>query len=172
MSQCTSKFRCQHCKRKHHTSLCNGDQGHTNASVSTPLGTQPQTTQQASLQPATSLPVTTVGSYLVPASRSIPSVSPMYLLKTAVAPVVNGHVRRNTNILFDEGAQRSFISVQLATELHVKPTTTTQVALSSFGAESQSFQTLGVTTIQVETLVGELIPISVLICSNNRYTST
>ena len=96
----------------------------------------------------------------------------MCLLKTAVAPVVNGRVRRNANILFDEGAQCLFISVQLATELHVKPTTTTQVALSSFGAESQSFHTLGVTTIQVETLVGELIPISVLICSNNRYTST
>ena len=55
------------------------------------------------------------------------------------------------------------MSAQLATELHVKPTTTTQIALSSFGAETQSVQTLGVSTIQVETLVGELIPISVLI---------
>jgi len=36
VSQCTSKFRCRHCKRKHHTSLCNEDQSHTNASVSTP----------------------------------------------------------------------------------------------------------------------------------------
>ena len=55
------------------------------------------------------------------------------------------------------------MSVQLATELQVKPTSSTQVALSSFGAESQSFQTLGASTVQVETLTGELIPISVLI---------
>ena len=37
-SQCTSRFRCRHCKRKHHTSLCNGDQSHSSASVSTPQG--------------------------------------------------------------------------------------------------------------------------------------
>ena len=45
----------------------------------------------------------------------------------------------------------------------MKPTTTTQVALSLFGAESQSFQTLDVATIQVEKLDDELIPISFLI---------
>ena len=118
------------------------------------------------LQPATSLPGTTpvsVGSFLILDSHNTSNVSPMCLLKTAVAPVINGHTRMNANILFDEGAQRSFMPVQLATELQVKPTSKTQVALSSFGAESQTFQTLGVATVQVETLTGELIPISVLI---------
>ena len=43
------------------------------------------------------------------------------------------------------------------------PSTTTQVALSSFGNDSPSFQTLGVATIHVQTLNEELIPISVLI---------
>ena len=147
VSQCTSKFRCRHCKRKHHTSLCNGDQSHSSASVSTPQGTQPQPAQQpqftqqliatqqpvatqqpASLRPVTSQPTTTVGSYLVPASHNTPSVSAMCLLKTAVAPVSNGCIRSNANILFDEGAHHSFMCIQLAAELHVKPTTTTQVA--------------------------------------------
>ena len=76
VSQCTSKFRCRHCKRKHHTSLCNGNQGQSSTSVSTPQGTQP-TQQFTSLQPATSLPVTTVGSFIVPASRNTPNTSPM-----------------------------------------------------------------------------------------------
>ena len=67
------------------------------------------------------------------------------------------------NILFDERAQRSFICSQLANKLHVVPSTTTQVALSSFGNDSPSFQTLGVATIQVQTLDGDLVPISVLI---------
>jgi len=39
------------------------------------------------------------------------------------------------------------MSVKLATELQITPTTTTQVALSSFGADSQSFQTMDVVTV-------------------------
>ena len=49
------------------------------------------------------------------------------------------------------------------TELQIKPTSTTQIALSSFGAESQSLQAKDVATILIETLESELKPISVLI---------
>ena len=97
--------------------------------MSTPPGTQPQPTQQPQfahqliatqqpvatqqpefLRPMTSQPTTTVGgSYLVPASHNTPSVSAMCLLNTAVAPVSNGCIRGNANILFDEGAQCSFM---------------------------------------------------------------
>ena len=52
------------------------------------------------------------------------------LLKTAIAPVIGSDTRMNADILFDEGAQRSFICSQLANKLHVVPSTTTQVALS------------------------------------------
>jgi len=44
--------------------------------------------------------------------------------------------------------------LQLANKLKLVPDTTTQVALSSFGADSSSFQTLEVTTIQMQTLNG------------------
>ena len=43
------------------------------------------------------------------------------------------------------------------------PSTTTQVALSSFGSDQPSFQTLGVATIQIQTVTGDLVPVSVLI---------
>ena len=168
VSQCTSKFRCRLCKRKHHTSLCNAQQGPTSTSIAVnnsqgtqqPPNHQPVTTQAA----VTPVPVS-LGSFLTPALHSNLHATSVCLLKIAVAPVVNGHTKIHANILFDEGAQRTFISTQLAAELQVTPTSTTQVALSSFGANSKSLQTIDVATVQVETLDGELIPISALIVS-------
>ena len=84
------------------------------------MTTQLTTQQTGALQPATSQSVTTpvsLGSFLTPASQRSLHTTPVCLLKTAVAPVVNGRRRRNANILFDERAQRSFMSLQLTTEL-------------------------------------------------------
>ena len=86
-----------------------------------------------------------------------------YLLKTAVAPVIAGHIRRRANILFDEGAQRSFISAEMAARLYLQPTTTQTMALASFGANTASYQELGAVTIEIETITGDRIPISVLV---------
>jgi len=55
------------------------------------------------------------------------------------------------------------MSVKLANEWQITPTNATQVALSSFGADSYSFQTMDDVTVQIETLDGELISISVMI---------
>ena len=63
MFQCTSKFWCQHCKCKHHTSLL---------PITTPAS---------------------VGSFLIPVTNNNLSISPTCLLKTAVASVVNGCIR-------------------------------------------------------------------------------
>ena len=89
--------------------------------------------------------------------------SSVCLLKTAIAPVISGSTRINANILFNEGAQRSFICSELARKLQPIPDTTTQVALSSFGANSPSLQTLEVTTIQIQALNGNRISVSVLV---------
>ena len=89
--------------------------------------------------------------------------APTCLLKTAVAPIVAANTRSQANILFDEGAQRSFISAEMANELQISPTSTTDIAMASFGTTSATIQKLGVTTVEVETESGELIPISVLI---------
>ena len=119
--------------------------------------THPRLTPQPALPPSTTTATT---SFLIPASHH---TTPICLLKTAIAPIIGSGKSMNANILFDEGAQRSFICSQLANELHVVPSTTTEVALSSFGNDSPSFQTLGVATIHMQTLGGELVPISVLI---------
>ena len=68
-----------------------------------------------------------------------------------------------SHILFDEGAQRSFISTEMVEELGILPTGTTDISLASFGSTSRLQQKLGVTTVKIETISGELISISVLI---------
>ena len=59
----------------------------------------------------------------------------------------------------------SLICAQLANKLYIVLSTTTQVALSSFGSHSSSFQTLGVAipSMQIQIFTEDLVPISVLI---------
>ena len=147
VSQCTSKFRCRKCKRKHHTSLCSSDPP-----------TEPAAPENKS--DSSNTPATTTGQFL-----SCPEApqNPTCLLKTAVAPIVAGNMKTHANILFDEGAQRSFISTEMANELQISPTSTVDITVASFGTTSATTQKLGVATVSVEKESGELIPISVLI---------
>ena len=73
----------------------------------------------------------------------------MCLLKTAIAPIIAGDVRKQANILFDEGAQRSFISAEMAAELNIIPTTTEGLALASFGTDSTAHHQLAAATVKL-----------------------
>ena len=81
----------------------------------------------------------------------------------AVASIIAGDVKIQANILFDEGTQHSFISAEMASELQLTPTCQVDIAVASFGTTSSTYKKLGVTTVEIETDSGELIPISVLI---------
>lgn len=48
-------------------------------------------------------------------------------------------------------------------ELGISPTSTTDISLASFYTASRIHEKLGVTTVEIETITGELIPISALI---------
>ena len=85
------------------------------------------------------------------------------LLKTAIATVCHDQTQCETNILFDEGAQRSFITQSLANQLGVCYTERESIALSSFRRHSTSQRQLPVTSITIITLSGEQIPIQVLV---------
>ena len=105
-----------------------------------------------------------VTGMLTPASPcTTPQTVTTCLLKTAVAPIIAGNNKTKASILFDEGAQRSFISIDMVKELGISPTSTTDISLASFGSASRLHQKLGVTTVEIETVTGELIPISTLI---------
>ena len=57
------------------------------------------------------------------------------LLKTAIAEVLSCTAIAEGHILFDEGAQHSFMTQQLLDELHLQPTSHETISVSSFGAQ-------------------------------------
>ena len=124
----------------------NGDRGTTHSSTSTEV---------------LSIPVTATATST--SGNSLPHSNTTCLLKTAVAPVIAGLTRRLANILFNEGAQRSFILAEMAAKLNLKPTTTQGMALASFGSTNISYQKLRAVTVEIETITGDGIPVSVLV---------
>jgi len=76
--------------------------------------------------------------------------------------IANGN-KSKANILFDEGAQ---LSTKMASELQISPTMQTDIAVASSGSSSMTQQKLGVATIEVETLSGEPISMTVLIVTS------
>ena len=82
------------------------------------------------------------------------------LLKTAIATVTSAsHVQAEANILFDEGAQKSFIPEHLAEELELTNEATETIYLSSFGSTSNKLQRVGVATADNR----QMIPVRVFI---------
>lgn len=84
-------------------------------------------------------------------------------MKTAIAPVHFEHNHADANISFDEGAQRPFITENLARELNVKSTEKETVQLAAFGDVSNNVRQLESTTIDIQTDSEEKIPIPALI---------
>lgn len=56
-----------------------------------------------------------------------------HALKTAIAPVSSDQMSLDANILLDEGAQRSFITTDLANKLELDPTRKEALSISGFG---------------------------------------
>ena len=155
-SNCNSKIRCKKCHRKHHTSLCE------TPSSSEQTNTSPQENQsstQTPLQPtaASFVPAQHIANHLAAAENSVDNsnYSPMCLLKTAVASVRVGHNTVQANILFDEEAQRSFITQSLANQLGSIPHFRENVLISSFGGDI-SKQHAGVVRVALETNLGDV----------------
>ena len=141
-SRCSSRFTCKECKKRHHTSLCQSFA----VEQAPPQNTPDQPSQQA---------LTTVAS--------TPTYFRVCLLKTAIAQVSSPTVTTEGNILFDEGAQRSFITQALAKELQLQPTHRENISVSSFGAQVSSSRNMEVASVFIHTLSGSQISISVLI---------
>ena len=86
------------------------------------------------------------------------------LLKTAIAMVgSSAGISLEGNILFDEGAQRSFISQDMAAKLNLQPTNKENISLASFGSTAATYTNLPTGVVQIQTVTGDKIPVSVLI---------
>ncbi|VDI10348.1 Hypothetical predicted protein, partial [Mytilus galloprovincialis] len=85
------------------------------------------------------------------------------LLKTAVAPVWFEDRSAMSNILLDEGSQKSFISEDLAAQLQLKPCGNSTISLSTFGNANQNVRHMDKAQITLEIETGGFIPMDVLI---------
>ena len=85
------------------------------------------------------------------------------LLKTTVPKVSSSKLTQAAHILFDEGAQRSFISQKLAHDLQLNPTGTKIVNLASFGQQSQNVRHIETARVYLIIDRNDKIAIDVLI---------
>ncbi|XP_063420583.1 uncharacterized protein LOC134705796 [Mytilus trossulus] len=148
VAACKSTKRCKNCNGMHHTSICKGKE------VITDTKQEPKI-QQTAINVVETSDTTSV----LHASQ----VSPDILLKTATAPVIYNDVKTECNILFDEGALRSFITQKLADKLEIKTTGKVSIQLSAFGDLSQKVRNLETATIQLQIDTGENVRINTLI---------
>jgi len=113
----------------------------------------PSTTQQTPTTVAIASSTSTTQQLSTATVNNAP-LSALYtsvcLLKTAIADISSGpsgHLTVEGNILFDKGAQRSFITQSLADQLKLQPTSHENISVSSFGAQVSTVKRLAVTTI-------------------------
>ncbi|XP_060569657.1 uncharacterized protein LOC132728064 [Ruditapes philippinarum] len=135
VSECRSKFRCKKCQRKHHSSICD--------------------------QPSNFGQTGNAGTAIL---HSTTHQRSDIILKTAIAQVSSqDHTITNTNILFDEGAQRSFITKELAEKLKLKPNGSDTISLASFGGKSEQCRHIPTDRVFLHVEHREIIPLDVLI---------
>ena len=179
LSDCKSNKTCKNCHKKHHTSLCNKNQvnhanqkqgDNTRVETNAPKN-QNTCTCSHSNQNTHSTPtaqVSLVNDHDVKEQNTaILSQSAEFrtnvLLKTAVAPVGTSHMYLDTNILFDEGAQRSFVTKDLAEKLNLHIEDTEVLQLSAFGGGDKTERHLERATVYLRTDTGHRVPIKVLV---------
>ena len=115
VATCRSRRRCRRCNRKHHTSIC--DQQEVVPASRNNLDPKAPNFVPAPA-PGGSKPSSRYATLLV--FHSMTQSRPEVLLKTAVAKVTSGIYTVDANILFDEGAQRSFVTRNLANKLQLQ----------------------------------------------------
>ena len=169
VSVCASKYRCRKCQRKHHTSLCGEicpkkqetSEPQTAPSVTTTTDTTAIASGRATTSATNDTSVTTIISRATAAFHLAGHTT--CLLKTAVANISYRDTHVQSNILFDEGSQRSFLTKGLADCLMVQPHNTVELSLSTFGTGTSSITKLDVATIYLHGISGQVIPLTVLI---------
>ena len=112
------------------------------------------------LQPAVQPPAQSTGVHSVTLP---PKHNKVCLLKTAVAKVTSQNRCIETNILLDEGSQRSFITEELACILGLQPYSKELITISPFGTKHPTCRHLNISRVTLLTRSGEELLLSVLV---------
>ena len=145
VKHCKSRSRCRHCNRSHHSSICN--------TVASFQKTDAKFSNKSEECAPRVKETTTAHVHYSVSSRSSESHPPTaVLLKTAVATISAGKRSTNVNVLFDEGAQRSFITERAAKGLQLSNKTEETINLSTFGANSPDQRRLNVAQFKLHTM--------------------
>ncbi|CAC5377559.1 unnamed protein product [Mytilus coruscus] len=160
VAACNFIKQCKTCNGMHHSSICKGKDVIRGT-------TQQPTIQQLSIN----VIETTDESSVLHSSQQSRDI----LLKTSITPVIYIDQGVESNILFDEGAQRSFKIQKLVDQLEMKPTRKVSIHPTAFGDLSQNVRNLDTATIR-QTDTGEKIRINTLINTaigykNGKYTA-
>ena len=128
VAQCTSKLSCKQCKKKYHTNLCHALCASAEPPQAAPPSSNQSTTKETTNQTNDNTPTnkannsTTTGLYTTVTSPPLSALhTSVCLLKTAIADISTGVTTVEGHILFDEGAQRSFITQEPADSLQLQP---------------------------------------------------
>ena len=157
VSRCGSKFACLKCGKKHHTSICRNEEPKTKTDMQNENVGDDEIPVVAHANVKSS--ETSESEVLHSAQESHQEV----LLKTAVAPIWYEHENVMANILLDEGAQRSFISENLARMLGIKATGSVTTSISGFGGGDKRIQRLQQASVWLQTEDKRKMKIDVLI---------
>ncbi|XP_065927673.1 uncharacterized protein [Magallana gigas] len=139
VKDCPSERNCKKCGKRHHTYLCNGLRETTHD----PTGYEKAIPSSVALH-----------------ASSVANTQTIF--KTATAKVTSGKTVMTTNILFDEGSQRSFITKELAENLNLKYTGTETLTIAAFGGK-EMMRTLKTSTLYLIGDSGEKIQIQVVV---------
>jgi len=98
---------------------------------------------------------TTTDTFTIVTSPSLSALhTSICLLKTAIADISVSPTTAEGHILFDESAQRSFITQDLADTLQLQPNQHELISVSSFGAQISTPKRFTVATIRIHTMNG------------------
>ncbi|XP_064639580.1 uncharacterized protein LOC135495093 [Lineus longissimus] len=148
---CESHFKFRMCSGKHHTTLHHAT-----------LFANPPTPSKFADKPATNAkPANQVHTNTVATPDGAQTLNSI-LLKTACANIKSNLSSTRTNILFDEGSTKSFVTSELADQLQLKPDGEITVNIATFGSEPTT-QKVKYAAVNVETTSGSHIKVNALI---------
>ena len=136
-NSCFKTKKCRHCDGKHHQSIC--------ARIDTPAEDQRNLNRNDNLRQthneSTTVTTTTANSM----------TKGTVLLQTASCTVVNGSNSIPVRVLFDNGSQRSYVSSSVTSRLKLKPVSSENLHINTFGVTNYRKQKCNVVKLCLQT---------------------